>query len=1515
MPESVAERTAEPMAEARRAMPEQKQLLSSVVEHGGVYGEFREILLASGKDEPPPERIASALAKPEYAGAANAAQKARVIGEVQQMYGNAYAQRVVAVVRRLSAARPRSEVESVPTPEPVRGLPLRRTEVITLTPGRAQREQPVASRLGTDTARDAPPKDAPPRDAQPRDARARDAARPAAATPDGTAAPAATRPPATPAPSSVAAPRTPTAEASQSAGVVAPQTPQAAMRGAAVSESAPGSGGMNEAAMQTPAASQTTSPAMSPNATTPAPASQTAAPAPPAATASGAPGAPISPPAPAAPGGRPRSSVPPTGTAARRPASASDAAASSPQGAVPSLAPPNAGLASVGGGGAAATAISTAGASHEVMQNFTSASASQVAATYPVLGGSLAARVSEEQQAAVESIPPIRAQTGGVPEPADASSPPPPTSPGAQIGEGTTGGEPPPPRVEPHQNVAPPPRNTEQTRAVVEEQPDEGFFAWLQDAFTSLLTSISTTDPGLSTDAGERPQFDTSGEADPERATRQQEEGTAQVSAQQTEVSTQIANHPGQQQIQPVAVNQETRVAISQTTQAMTTQATDEMAEYAALSIPGDVRQNADAQMAPMLEQSLAAPRQEVEMAASARDQEQQAAIETTQQQAAELNQQAEHEQSEVVRQSRQDVAGEQERGLQESKRRMQEFNTEASDQQTTTVRDVNQRVEADQQEANESLSNAERDAEAERVRGEEEAAAKKRELERESDDDSWWDRAVDAVKSAVKAVTDAIDAVFTAVRNAVKSILDAAKNFAVGLIEAGRRWVVDKLQAFGNWLKSKVSEYLSAFPALAAAINNVIDRAVNAAVETVNSIADRLKAGVTALADSLGRAIDAALGAFQNALKGAVALVGAVLTGDFAEAARIVFMAACSVLGISADRLLDILGKAGDALSIIFTDPIGFLGNLIGAVRQGFEQFMTNILRHLASGLMGWLFGALEGAGLQLPTEFTLKAIFGLVMQVLGLTYDRLRAKAVKLIGEQNVEIIEKVWSFISTLITEGPAGLWEQIKEYLGDIKDIIFSAIQDWVMTQIVQAAVTKLVTMFNPVGAIVQAVLAIYNTVMFFIERINQIIALVESVVNSIYKIATGAIGDAANWVEEAMARTIPVIISFLARLIGLGGISEKIRSVIESIQESVDKAIDKVIEKARQMFARMVGGGKQQPGATTPAPDANAPAPDEQAAADAALGLEYPKEPVEMEDGTHTIWIKEQDGHAVVMMSSTPQLLNSFLNLAEASDEIPEARKKVYIPRAVLSLAQMNDKLAEIEKIKKSRDKADVKKTKIDALETELAELERVVSKSIKSLVRNIDISLFDQRYKLEGIVATYKSTPEQPGDQMTPDHQPAAAALIHVASKPEFAGLAIQQVAKGHADGGVTINLHERRHQEGRTYGSSAVAQASRDSIDKKMNAKRTPDTRRAAAIQALRDEMDLDVAAMRVVYNKSEKDAVWEDINSLTQVEEEVGTVTLKKKDKEKLIKQVRSQVLAGEDRLQGQDLDRLKN
>jgi len=287
-------------------------------------------------------------------------------------------------------------------------------------------------------------------------------------------------------------------------------------------------------------------------------------------------------------------------------------------------------------------------------------------------------------------------------------------------------------------------------------------------------------------------------------------------------------------------------------------------------------------------------------------------------------------------------------------------------------------------------------------------------------------------------------------------------------------------------------------------------------------------------------------------------------------------------------NKLMSILRKGMDTIKLIIADPIKFLGNLLAAVKGGIQQFVANIWTHLKRGFMQWLFGALASAGVEIPADLSLPSILKLVLGVLGITYDRMRQKAVKLIGERNVRIIEKLVEYLRALITGGPAALWEKVKEDLGNLKQMVIDAIQNWLIETVVKQAVTKIVSMFNPAGAIVQAVIAIYNIVMFVVERAQQIMAFVEAVVNSVHAIATGAIGGAINWIAQALGRTIPLVIGFLARLIGLGGISQKIKEFITKVQSKVDQAIDKVIAKivdvVRKLFGR--GGGNTAAGAAS-----------------------------------------------------------------------------------------------------------------------------------------------------------------------------------------------------------------------------------------------------------------------------------------------------------------------------------------
>jgi len=284
-------------------------------------------------------------------------------------------------------------------------------------------------------------------------------------------------------------------------------------------------------------------------------------------------------------------------------------------------------------------------------------------------------------------------------------------------------------------------------------------------------------------------------------------------------------------------------------------------------------------------------------------------------------------------------------------------------------------------------------------------------------------------------------------------------------------------------------------------------------------------------------------------------------------------------------DFLLNVLARVAQVVSAIIDDPIGFLGNLIGGIIAGLERFKSNIWTHLKKGLLEWLFGALEGAGIKLPETFDLKGIVGLVMQILGLTWENVRARAVKILGADTVAYLEKSWEIFQVLIKEGPAGLWKMLVEKVGDIKDMIITQVGEFVKEKIIFAGIKWVLSLLNPVAAFIKACMAIYDIVKFFIERAEQIAALINAILDTLGAIVRGNISAMATSVENALAKLIPVAIGFLASLLNLGGISDKIRNVIMKLRQPVNAAIDWIIGKAAALVkkgaAALFGGKKEK----------------------------------------------------------------------------------------------------------------------------------------------------------------------------------------------------------------------------------------------------------------------------------------------------------------------------------------------
>jgi hypothetical protein len=127
--------------------------------------------------------------------------------------------------------------------------------------------------------------------------------------------------------------------------------------------------------------------------------------------------------------------------------------------------------------------------------------------------------------------------------------------------------------------------------------------------------------------------------------------------------------------------------------------------------------------------------------------------------------------------------------------------------------------------------------------------------------------------------------------------------------------------------------------------------------------------------------------------------------------------------------------------------------------------------------------------------------------------------------------------------------------------------------------------------------------------------------------------------------------VPVVIGLLASLIGLGGISEKIREFILKVQDKVDKAIDKVIAKVIETVKKLFGAVKAGVGKM----------------------MEWWKSKKKfktLKGETHTLSFKGEGRSAKLMIASTEkEYLPFVINLDTKNDSEKQKAKKAAIETA------------------------------------------------------------------------------------------------------------------------------------------------------------------------------------------------------------------------------------------------------
>ncbi|MGY3340747.1 hypothetical protein ACVW0K_006846 [Streptomyces filamentosus] len=286
---------------------------------------------------------------------------------------------------------------------------------------------------------------------------------------------------------------------------------------------------------------------------------------------------------------------------------------------------------------------------------------------------------------------------------------------------------------------------------------------------------------------------------------------------------------------------------------------------------------------------------------------------------------------------------------------------------------------------------------------------------------------------------------------------------------------------------------------------------------------------------------------------------------------------------------LLGILAKAASAIMKIIKDPIGFLGNLVKAVGAGLDLFVTNIGTHLKTGLVSWLLGTATKAGLELPARFDLRGIIQLITSLLGLTWDNIRSRITrKGVPDEAMTTVESSVPVAKKLATEGPAGAYEEIKAETGDLKSTILSKLTEYLIPTVIVAGITWIISLLNPASAFVRAVKGIIDIVTFVVNQGAQIADFVNAVLDAVIQIANGGAAGVPKTVETALAASIPLLIGFLASLLGIGSLANKVKSVFQAASKPVNRAIDKLVDfiakKGKALWQKLrpgTKGGKEQ----------------------------------------------------------------------------------------------------------------------------------------------------------------------------------------------------------------------------------------------------------------------------------------------------------------------------------------------
>lgn len=435
-----------------------------------------------------------------------------------------------------------------------------------------------------------------------------------------------------------------------------------------------------------------------------------------------------------------------------------------------------------------------------------------------------------------------------------------------------------------------------------------------------------------------------------------------------------------------------------------------------------------------------------------------------------------------------------------------------------------------------------------------------------------------------------------------------------------------------------------------------------------------------------------------REAAKG---LLGKLLDalGEFlADPAKFIINGLLKLVGISPSAFWGVVARVQQVVNDIAEDPMRFVNNMVAGIGKGFSQFFDNFGKHLLTGFLDWLFSALrkDGAGLEVPADLSAKSIIKFVLQLLGISWPRVRKLLVEQLGEKTVTVLEKSAGIIATLVTEGIEGLTKLIKDRL-DPKTIIDAMIDAgirYLVDTVATKVAVKILSMLNPAGAIFQAITLIYDVLKWVFTNASRIFSFVEAVVNGMADVVAGNIAGLANSVEQALAMLVPIVIGLFAQILGLDALPRKVADAVKGVHGAVETAlraaIKWVVEQAKKLLEKLGLGGKAKD--------------QDKKGADGEVG-----ETVPFSGGgeSHRLFVKVAGKNATLMMASTPRPLTKWLSELEGKvSELPAEKRSQAksLLGTALSLTRQADSEADQAVAARTPDKTPTQQAAPDAVQ-------------------------------------------------------------------------------------------------------------------------------------------------------------------------------------------------------------------